>query len=212
MSKKDNSEDIIKNTIKSLEKHNCEVIYTDNKEEALNKLKELIDKKSTIGFGGSKSLEEIGFFEYFNTANYPNLIDRNKPDISPEEKSKLQKKALTADFFLSSANGVSQTGELVLIDKWGNRNGAMTFGPNKRIFVIGKNKIKKNLKKAIKRAQDKAAVLNNIRFNTKNPCTKSGKCKDCNSIERICSVTTIINRCQPPKSILVIIVNENLGF
>lgn len=212
MPKKDKFKDILEKTKISLEKHNFEVINTKNKEEALEKLKEIINKDSIIGFGGSKSLEEIGFFEYFNTSNYPNLIDRNKPDISPEIKNELQKKALTSDFFLSSANGVSRTGELVLIDKWGNRNGAMTFGPKKRIFIIGKNKIKKNLEKAIKRAQDKAGVLNNIRFDTKNPCTKSGKCEDCESTERICCITTIIHRCQPPKSIIVVLVNENLGF
>ena len=95
---------------------------------------------------------------------------------------------------------------------WGNRCGAMTYGPKKKIFIVGRNKITHDLPSAIQRAKDTASVLNNIRFNGNNPCTVSGKCMDCNSKDRICSVTTIIHRCQPPKSILVMLINEDLGF
>ena len=203
---------LISNTIESLEKHFFEVIYCNNKTEALDKIVNIIHPNSSIGYGGSKTLEEIGFFNKFTIQNYPNLIDRKKPNITPEIKKELQNKALTSDYFLCSANAISQTGELILIDKWGNRNAAMTYGPKKRIFVIGKNKIETDLHKALNRAKNIASVLNNKRFETKNPCTKTGKCMDCENSERLCSITTIIHRCQPPKSIIVILINENLGF
>ncbi len=203
---------IIIKTIESFEKHFFEVVFCNNKKEALIKLESLIKKDSTIGYGGSKTLEEIGFFEKFTTHDYPNLIDRKKPNITAEIKKELQNKALTSDFFLCSANAVSQTGELVLIDKWGNRNAGMTYGPKKRIIVIGKNKIEPDLNSALDRAKNKASVLNNKRFDTKNPCTSTGKCMDCNTPERLCSITTIIHRNQPPKSIMIILINEDLGF
>ena len=206
----DNS--LILNTIESLKKHFFEVIFCNNKDEALNELQNIIKKDSIIGYGGSKTLEEIGFFEKFTTKDYPNIIDRKNPNNTPEIKRELQNKALTSDFFLCSANAVSQTGELILIDKWGNRNAGMTFGPKKRIFVIGKNKIESDLHKALNRAKNTASVLNNKRFETKNPCTTAGKCMDCNTLERLCSVTTIIHRNQPPKSIMIILINEELGF
>lgn len=205
-------EPIINKTIESLENHFFEVVYCNNKKEALNKLEKLINKNSTIGYGGSKTLEEIGFFEKFTIHNYPNLIDRKKSDNTPEKKKELQNKALTSDFFLSSANAVSQTGELVLIDKWGNRNAGMTYGPKKRIIIIGKNKIEPDLQSALNRAKNKASVLNNKRFDTKNPCTVTGICMNCNTSKRLCSVTTIIHRNQPPKSTLIILINEKLGF
>jgi L-lactate utilization protein LutB len=210
MSNTNNS--IISKTIDSLKKHFFEVKFCENKTEALDIIVNTINTDSTIGYGGSKTLEEIGFFEKFITQNYPNLIDRKNSNITPELKKELQNKALTADYFLCSANAVSQSGELILIDKWGNRNAAMTYGPKKRIFVIGKNKIETNLEKALDRAKNTASVLNNKRFDTKNPCTKSNKCMDCESTERLCSITTIIHRCQPLESILIILVNENLGF
>jgi L-lactate utilization protein LutC len=203
---------IINKTIKSLEKHFFEVKFVNSKEEALLELEKIIDKKSIIGFGGSRTLEEIDFFQKFNIKDYPNLLDRNNQNLTPEKKNEVQKKAILSDYFISSVNAVSSTGELVLIDKWGNRCGPMTYGPEKKIFIVGRNKIVPTLENAIDRASNKAAVLNNIRFDTKNPCTKTGACQNCESENRICGVTTLIHRCFPAKSILIILVNEDLGF
>ena len=119
---------------------------------------------------------------------------------------------LLSDVFLCSVNAISQTGDLVLIDKWGNRNAALTFGPKKRIVIAGINKITPNLQTAIDRVKNKASILNNIRFNTQNPCMTIGKCCNCDREERLCSITTIISKSQPIKSIIVFLVKEELGF
>lgn len=197
---------------KSLINNFFTVEIVDSKEDALNYLKNAISPKDTIGYGGSRTLEEIGFFKTFTKNNYPNLLDRSASEITPEEKTALQKRALTADIFLASVNGLSITGDLVFIDKWGNRNGGATYGPRKRIFVVGWNKLAENLQEALNRAQNIASVENNIRFATGNPCTQLGKCVDCHTENRICCVTTIISRCQPVGSAVVLLVKEALGF
>ena len=203
---------LIDKTIKNFEKNFFEPHFFNDSKSLISFLKEIIPNNSVIGYGGSRSLEEVGFFDHFTPDKYPNLLDRRVKGLSQEEKIGLYNKSLTADFYLSSANGVSVDGDIVLIDKWGNRNAAITFGPKKRIIIIGKNKIERSLNEAINRAKNVAAVLNNIRFNTENPCTKNGHCFDCNSENRLCSITTIVSRCQPPKSILVLLVDENLGY
>lgn len=202
----------LEKTAKNLINNFFEVFVVGSRKESLKKLIEIIPKNSSIGYGGSKSLEEIGFFDHFTRERYPNLFDRKAANMSPEQKAELQKKAITADFFLSSANAISQNGEIVLIDKWGNRSGPMTYGPKKRIFIVGYNKITKDLSSALDRAQNIAAVENNIRFDTKNPCTLTGQCMNCDSENRLCSITTIIHKSQPHKSAFVILVSENLGF
>lgn len=203
---------IINKTIISLKKNHFDVEICSKSSDVIDHLKKIIKKDSVIGYGGSRTLEQIGFFEHFTKDNYPNLLDRNKNNITPEEKKEIQAKALTSDFFISSANALSQTGELVLIDKWGNRCAPMTYGPKKRIFIIGKNKITKDLDSAINRAKNIASVLNNIRFETNNPCTKKGECLDCNNKERLCGVTTILHRSFPHSSVLIFLVTEDLGF
>lgn len=206
------NEIILRETVKNLERNFFDVYIIDNKTAVIEKLKSIITKNDIIGYGGSRTLEEIDFFQYFNKINYPNLIDTKDPTLKPEERLELRRRACLSDFFLCSANAISQTGELVLIDKWGNRNAALTFGPKNRIVIAGINKITSNLQTAIERAKNKASVLNNIRFNTFNPCVSVGKCCNCDKEERLCSIMTIISKCQPVKSIKIFLVKEELGF
>ncbi len=199
-------------TKKSLQKNGFLVREAENKAEAITILKELIDKNAIIGYGGSRTLDEIGFHTVFSIRDYPNLLDRNIPDISVEVKQSIQKRTLSAEIFISSANALTTNGDLILIDKWGNRNAAATYGPKKRIFVIGTNKITSSLDEGLQRARNIAAVQNNIRFNTGNPCTTKGHCVQCDSKDRLCSVTTIISKCQPVNSAIILLINEDLGF
>lgn len=213
-----NKEDFILNktitsiTKKALIKNGFDVKEAKNRAEAIEILRDIIEQDAIIGYGGSRTLDEINFHNVFNKKDYPNLLDRNIKDITPEQKLAVQRESLSADYFVCSVNSMTADGQLILIDKWGNRNAAATFGPKKRIFVTGWNKITSSLDEALKRASDKAAVLNNIRFNTGNPCTSKCRCMNCDSEERLCSVTTIISRCQPVSSAVVILIEENLGF
>ena len=104
------------------------------------------------------------------------------------------------------------SGEMIFIDKNGNRNAAVTYGPKHVYLIVGRNKITDSAASALTRASDVAAVKNNLRFDTGNPCTLVGRCLDCESDSRLCGVTTVLQRCVPEKTKTVILVNEDLGF
>lgn len=201
---------LLKETQKNLLQNGFSVKIAATNQEALSLLKQEILPNDTIGFGGSRTLEQIGFFDAFK--NYPNFIDRGALGLDDDEKLQRNKEALTANVFLSSVNAISTNGDLILIDKNGNRNAAATFGPKKRIFVIGWNKINHGLTNALYYAQNTAAVQNNLRFQTDNPCTITGRCMDCHSATRLCSVTTILSRSVPVHSVLVLFIKSDLGF
>lgn len=61
--------------------------------------------------------------------------------------------ARSAEVYITSANGVSKTGELVNIDGTGNRVSQTLFGPEKVYFVIGNNKVCPDLTSAMERAK-----------------------------------------------------------
>jgi L-lactate utilization protein LutB len=206
------NEKLLEITKKSLIKNGFEVIEAKNKTVAIEILKEIIRKDSIIGTGGSRTLEEIGFHKIFTTKDYPNFLDRNTPNISFDAQKSIQKRSLTADFFVCSANSITTDGQLILIDYTGNRNAAATYGPEKRIFVLGWNKITTSFENGLKRASNTAAVLNNIRFNMSNPCTTVGYCVNCDSKDKLCRVKTIISKCEPAGSAIVLFVKEDLGF
>jgi hypothetical protein len=80
------------------------------------------------------------------------------------------------------------------------------------LIVAGVNKIVRNVDEAIDRARNIAATMNAKRLERKTPCIHTGKCTDCDSIERICRVTSIIHRRPHNTKITVILVGELLGY
>ncbi|HWJ02468.1 MAG TPA: LUD domain-containing protein, partial [Verrucomicrobiae bacterium] len=121
------------------------------------------------------------------------------------------------NFFLTSANAVTQSGEIINIDGMGNRVSATVFGPGEVIMVIGLNKIAGDLAAGLSRSKEVAAVLNAKRLGRKTPCVQTGICTDCDSPERICNVSVILHRRPREKSgfgggFKIIVVGESLGF
>jgi hypothetical protein len=77
--------------------------------------------------------------------------------------------------------------------------------------VCGVNKIVPHLEAAMERVKE-AAVQNAKRLNLDTPCTVKGECFECTGPQRICNVTTIIDKKPSETEMTVMIVNENLGF
>ena len=188
---------------KNFEAHGFTTQFFDTKEEATQYLTDMI-KGKTIGSGGSMTLSEMGVFDKLEAGNTLYVHS-----VTPGT----EKEALTADIFISSANGISETGEIVNIDGAGNRVAGTLFGHEKVYFVVGRNKITPDLASAIERSKNVAAPPNCARLGKKTPCAANkDKCYDCNSPERICRATVIIERCMSHASMEVIFIDEDLGF
>ena len=160
-----------------------------------------------IGIGGSVTIDEIGVYDRLSADN--DVIWRwKKPTPDSRERG------AAAETFLCSANGVSETGEIVNIDGYGNRVAPTIYGPQRVSLVVGKNKIAPDLNGAIDRARNIAAPLNARRLNRHTPCAVGEpRCHDCRSPEKICGVMTVFF--MPPTSIKefhVLLVNEDLGY
>lgn len=160
-----------------------------------------------IGIGGSVTIDEIGVYDRLSADN--DVIWRwKKPTPDSRERG------AAAETFLCSANGVSETGEIVNIDGYGNRVAPTIYGPQRVFLVVGKNKIAPDLNGAIDRARNIAAPLNARRLNRHTPCAVGEpRCHDCRSPEKICGVMTVFF--MPPTSVRefhVLLVDEELGY
>lgn len=184
--------------------------YCETKEEALQQALSLIDEGSTVTWGGSMSIQEIGLTKALHDGNYQ-VLDRDLAQTA-EEKEEISAKAFTSDVFLMSANGISEDGFLVNIDGTGNRIAALAYGPKKVIVIAGMNKVVKSLEDAKSRARNTAAPINEQRFNRKTGCNVTGCCEDCMSEESICCQMLITRISRPSDRIQVILVGEDLGF
>ncbi len=193
--------------IKGLESRNMTGYYAATKEEALKKALELIPEKSSVTMGGAMSAHEIGLVEALKNGDY-NFIDRD----AMEDKRAAMLAAYDADFFLSSANAMTEDGEIVNIDGNANRVSAIAQGPRKVLFIVGMNKVCKDLDSAMKRARNVAAPINAQRFGLNTPCAKTGSCMDCKSPDTICCQFLVTRYSRHADRIHVILVNEDLGF
>ncbi|MBQ6024025.1 MAG: lactate utilization protein [Lachnospiraceae bacterium] len=193
--------------IKGLESRNMSGYYAGTKEEALKIALELIPKGSSVTMGGAMSAHEIGLVEALKSPDY-NFIDRDKAS----DKRAAMLTAYDADFFLSSANAMTEDGIMINVDGNANRVSAIAQGPKKVIFIVGMNKITKDVDSAMKRARNVAAPINAQRFGLSTPCTATGSCMDCKSPDTICCQILITRYSKHKDRIHVILVNDNLGF
>lgn len=196
--------------VKALKSRNMEAYFVDTKEDALKKALELIPEGSSVGWGGSASIEEIGLKDAVKNGNYT-VIDREQSS-SKEEAEKLMRDIFFCDYFLASSNAVSEDGVLVNIDGNSNRVAALCYGPKHVVLVVGMNKVVKSVEDAMSRARNTAAPLNAQRFDIDTPCKKTGCCYDCKKPDTVCCQILITRYSRHNERIKVILVKEDLGF
>ena len=196
-----------KKVIKGLESRQMSGYYAANREEALKIALSLIPEGSTVTMGGAMSAHEIGLPQALAEGNY-HFIDRDKM----EDKRAAMLAAYDADFFLASANAMTEDGVIINIDGNANRVSAIAQGPRHVIFIVGMNKICDDVDGALKRARNVAAPINAQRFGLNTPCTKTGSCMDCKTPDTICCQFLITRYSKRPGRIHVILVNDYLGF
>lgn len=164
----------------------------------------------TVGFGGSMTLEQMSLYETLskhNTVFWHHRI----PEGKTSKEVRLQANA--AKIYISSVNGLAETGEIINIDGNCNRIASIFYGHEKIYFVVGKNKLEKDYDSALYRVRNIAAPLNAKRLGVKTPCAVKGdKCYDCKSPQRICRGLSVLWDKPLTGEFEVILINEELGF
>lgn len=210
MPKKTFYENQAKTIIKNMEKRNFEGYYVSTAAEAKQKVLSLMEPGSSVAWGGSMTMAELGVFEELAAGNYT-LIDRMKAG-TPKEARELYAKTVMADYYLMSTNAITLEGELINIDGNGNRLACLMQGPKNVIIAAGMNKVVPDVESGYLRVKNTASPPNCVRLNRKTPCAVTGECGDCYSPDCICSHTVITRRCGIPGRIKIILVGEELGY
>ena len=195
----------------NLEKKGFKVSVFSDAKEASDYLNKEINNTS-VAFGGSMTLAEMGLFDTLKTHNEI-WYHSNAELIEKYGREEIFKRAMGADVYISSVNGMSSDGVLINIDGNGNRIASTAFGHTKVYYVVGKNKIEDTFEKAMWRARNIAAPKNAQRLNRKTPCAiKGDKCYNCSSPERICRGILITEAPMSAQETEILLVNENLGY
>jgi L-lactate utilization protein LutB len=197
--------------VKNLQNRNFEAFYCGSKGEAVEKAMSFLAEGSTVSWGGSMTLYEIGLIDRIYQSGVV-VFDRDKAQTR-EERLDMSRRAFFCDNYLASVNALSEDGVLVNIDGIGNRVAAIAFGPQNVVLIAGMNKVCKTLEDARARARNHASPLNVQRLAPlKTPCALTGTCADCQTDDCICSYIVETRMCKPKGRIKIILVGESLGF
>lgn len=204
------NEKLAEKMIKNLARRNMQAYYCPTADEATERVNRLIPDNSSVTWGGSMTLRDMGLTAALHARTCLRVIDRDNAKSS-EEAAEMYLQAFRADYYLSSANAISEDGVIVNIDGNGNRVAAITFGPKHVIFVISLNKVAQDVTAALARARATAAPINTARFNIDTPCRNDGVCHNCNSPQSICNHIHFL-RNSPGHRHTVILLGEDYGY
>ena len=160
---------------------------------------------TTVGIGGSMTAQELGLYETLSAHNQV-FWHWKEPGWDTLHKE------ITAKVFITSANAMTEGGEILNIDGRGNRLAGQIFGQKKVYIVAGTNKLCPDFESALFRARNTAAVTNCKRFPNKPPCQIDDKCHDCRSPERICRALVVQWMPMMDMESEIILIDEDLGY
>lgn len=188
---------------KNLEERGFTVHTFATKEEAADYLDSQIDGVS-VAFGGSMTVQEMGL--------YPRLAAHNNALWHWDRAGLME--ALATDVYITSVNGLAETGELINIDGTGNRVASTLYGHKKVYFVVGRNKVAPDYDAALWRARNIAAPKNCQRLGLKTPCAvKADKCYNCSSPDRSCRALVVLwEKPRDVERMEVILIDQELGY
>ena len=129
---------LLEQAVQGMKKNGFEVVEVRTAAEACDYLLAHIDAEKSVGVGGSVSVRDTGVL--------PALAQKGCKvytswGAKPEDVPMIRENSRRADVYLSSANAVTRTGKLVLVDGTGNRVGAICDGPEEVYFVISHSKV-----------------------------------------------------------------------
>ena len=192
----------LERTAEALRQRGFTVSVFETAEAAADYLDGAIDGR-TVGFGGSMTLEAMDLWERLRTHNQVYSHLHGFP-LGPE--------AAGAQVYVTSVNGLAETGEVINIDGIGNRVASTLYGHEKVYLVAGRNKIAPTYDEALWRARNVAAPKNAQRKQMKTPCVQGDRCYDCKSPDRICRGLVVLWEAISGMEMEVVLIDEELGF
>jgi hypothetical protein len=188
-------------TVSALEKANIKVVRVEDSSSALNKIKEIIPPGSEVMNGSSTTLIEIGYEDFMTSQHsWKDLKNAILSENDSVLRADLRRKSVCAQYFLSGANAISKTGEILACDASGSRVGAWPFAAENLIIVCGVNKIVPTLQDALQRIWDYAYPLEDARAKkVYGTSSQIGKC-------------VILAKEGSPGRVTLILIDEILGY
>lgn len=195
------SENSIERTIAALKKNGINAFYAENEEEARELVFRILPGGAEVMAMSSVTLDDLGISKKISEGRYESVKDKLKSMDSKIEGKEMRKMGAGPDYAVGSAQAVTEDGRIAIASATGSQMSAYVYGAGHVIFVVGAQKIVKDLDEAMRRIYEYCLPLESER--AKKAYGVAGS-----SVNKI----LIINKEVKEGRINIIIVNKALGF
>ncbi len=195
------SDQKIERTISSLKANGIDALVVENGEEAKKKVLELLPDGAEVMSMTSVTLDTTGISKEIQDSE--RFYSARKKLFSMDYKTQsaeMRRLGAAPEYAVGSVHAVTEDGKILVASASGSQLPAYAYGAGRIIFVIGTQKVVKNLDEGIKRIYEYVLPLEDERA-IKAYGVGSGVNK-----------LLIINKEAMPGRITLIFVKENIGF
>lgn len=154
------SKEIIDKIISILKSNNIDASFVQTKEEAKEKVLSLLPEGSHVLSSTSVTLEEIGLKEEIENSNKIVSVRKEYMVLNHEKDAeKIRVLRSTPDVIIASVHAVTEKGQIMIASNTGSQLAPYAYSAKKVIWVVGTQKIVKNLDNGFKRIYEYVVPL-----------------------------------------------------
>jgi L-lactate utilization protein LutC len=191
----------IRRTAQALEAHGIRTMIAANAEQARRMFFELVPEGAEVFLGASLTLEQAGIKdEIDNSGRFDSLRPRMFAMDRATQGREIRKLGAAPDYAAGSVHAVTEDGSVIIASKTGSQLGPYVSGAGHVIWVVGAQKLVKDLDEGIKRLHEYSLPLEEV------------NAKQRYNMETALNKILIINAEFRPDRITMIIIKEKIGF
>jgi hypothetical protein len=194
-------DDQIERTAKALEARNIKVLVAENGEEAKRLFFELVPEGAEVFLGSSVTLETLGIKDEIDTSG---KYDALRPKMFAMDRAtqgrEIRKMGAAPEYAAGSVHAVTEDGRVIIASNTGSQLGPYASGAGRVIWVVGAQKLVRDLQEGMRRVEDYIVPLEDLHM------------QELYNIHTNLSKVLIVNKEVRPGRITMIIVKEELGF
>lgn len=193
---------VIENTIAALRNNNIEAFLVQNGEEAKRKVLELIPDNAEVMNMTSVTLDTIGVSDEILKNTGLDAVRNQYAKMDPKKDGRRMRELGAApDWVVGSVHAVTEDGHVLIASNTGSQLPAYAYGGGRVIWVVGAQKIVKDIEEGTRRIYEYVLPLEGER-------AKKAYGAPGSAVNKL----LIFNREVQPGRVTMIIVNEKLGF
>ena len=195
------SSEQIQRTTEALEANGIKTLIAENAEDARRLFFELVPEGSEVFLGSSVTLETLGIQSEVDTSGRFDALRPRMFAMNRETQGREIRKLVGApDYAAGSVHAVTEDGHVLIASNSGSQLGAYSTSAGKVIWVVGAQKLVKDLNEGMKRIEEYVVPLEEEHM------------QSLYKVSTAVSKLLIINREIRPGRITMIIVKEKIGF